>query len=581
MRSRKRLNLNHTTWQDDEKAAGGGRNGHVAVNLGVDYWRIDPVEELQRQVRRTRWRLGIQRFLASLGWCGFATMLIALMLIVAGRFWPLGVDDWIWAVAAIGLAVAGALVWAVATGRGPVDAAIELDCRFGLKERVSSALCLPPTQQETEAGRALIDDAVRRVERVDVASRFAISPGKPLLLPLLPGAVAVLLALLVGPAAVQNRAGAKTDPAAIKRQVKKSSQSLRRKLIGQRKKAQEQGLKDAEQLFKRLEQGTKQLADQAPADRKKALVKLNDLAREMKKRRRQLGGADKVKQQLNRLKDLGQGPAEKFARAVSRGDFKRAMEELDRLKQNLAKGELDEKQRQELARQLAQMKDKLKDLARAHQAAQEDLAKRVDQLRKAGRHDEANRLEEQLDRLRDQLPQMQRLDQLADRLGQCSKCLRQGQLADAGGALENIQADLGDLRRQLDELEMLDEAMDQLAQARNRMVCPHCGGAGCQACQGNRPGLGIGVGRGHGNQPEEKTDSAFYDSRVRQKVGKGTANVVDLVDGPNVKGNVQQQIRQQYDAARQQPTDPLTGRQIPRKHRKHAREYFDRFREGE
>ncbi len=550
------------------------------------------MEELQKQVGRARRRLATQRFLASLGWCGLVTMAVALVLIVVGRFWAIGVEDWVWAAGAIGLAAGIALVWTIASGRSTVNAAIELDSRFGLKERVASALSLPANQHETEAGRALIDDAVSRVERIDVAGRFALSPGKPLLLPLLPGALALLVALLVSPAAVENRAAAKTEAAAVGRQVKKSSKSLRRKLIEQRKKAQKEGLKDAEQLFKRLEQGTKQLTAKNPTDRKKALFKLNDLAKELKNRRRQLGGADKVKQQLDKLKDFGrgQGPAEKFARAVSQGDFKKAMEELDKLKQALSKDGLNEKQKQELADQLDKMKDKLKDLTRAHKTAQEDLQKQVEQARKAGRHEEANRLEEQLQRLQDQLPQMQKLDQLANKLGKCSKCLKQGKAGEAGQALEDMQADLGDLRRQIDELEMLDESLDQLAQARDQMNCQQCDGGGCRACQGaqggqkrqggrggSKPGVGVAGHRG----PEKESDASFYDSQVKQKVGKGAATVVDLVDGPNVKGDVQQQINQQYDTARQQSTDPLTGGRIPRKHRKHALEYFDRFRKGE
>ena len=538
------------------------------------------MEELQRQVRRARRRLGIQRFLASLGWCGLVTALVALVLIIAGRFWPLGVDDWVWAAAAAGLAAAAALVWTLATGGGSTDAAIEIDRRFGLKERVASALGLPAYERETEAGRALVDDALRRVERIDVAGRFGLSPGRPLLLPLLPMVAAILVAILVSPAVLETPADARTDPATVRKQVKKSSQSLRRKLIEQRKKAQKQGLKDAEKLFKRLEQSTKQLTDKTPTDRKKALVKLNDLAQQMKDRRRELGSADEVKQQLNKLKDLGRGPAEKFAKAVAKGDLKQAMEELDKLKQELAKGKLDEQQKKQLAEQLDRMKDKLKKLAEAHQKAQEDLKKQVDQLRKQGQHEEANKLEEQLQRLRDQMPRMKQLDQMADKLGKCSKCLKDGQLGDAGQALEDIQADLGDLRKQLDEMEMLDEAMDQLAEARQQMNCPHCGGAGCKACQGDKPGFGMGEGRGQGDRPEAEDQTNFYDSRVRQKVGQGTASVVDLVEGPNVKGNVQQEIRQQIDTARQQSTDPLTTGQMPRKHRKHARDYFDRFREG-
>jgi hypothetical protein len=201
-------------------------------------------------------------------------------------------------------------------------------------------------------------------------------------------------------------------------------------------------------------------------------------------------------------------------------------------------------------------------------------------LRQAGRLAEADQLEEQLNRLLEKAPQMEQLEQLADQLGRCSKCLRDGQMQEAGDALEKLQAGMENLQEQLEELELIDEAMDQLAQTREQMNCPFCGGAGCENCQGP-PGQGLGAGRGQGARPEAETDSSFYDSQVRQKIGRGTAVVTDLVDGPNVKGDAEEAIQQQFDSARRGSTDPLTGRRMPRKHRQHARQYFDRFREGD
>jgi len=55
--------------------------------------------------------------------------------------------------------------------------------------------------------------------------------------------------------------------------------------------------------------------------------------------------------------------------------------------------------------------------------------------------------------------------------------------------------------------------------------------------------------------------------------------MVELVDGPNVKGNVQQQIQQQVESTKRGETDPLTNRRMPRKHGEHAREYFEGMRE--
>ena len=75
-------------------------------------------------------------------------------------------------------------------------------------------------------------------------------------------------------------------------------------------------------------------------------------------------------------------------------------------------------------------------------------------------------------------PQMDELAKLADKMGQCAKCLQDGQLQDANAAMDQLMAGVGDLQQQLDEMQMLEDAMDQLAQARERMNCPDCDGFG-------------------------------------------------------------------------------------------------------
>lgn len=541
------------------------------------------MEQLKKQVRRAQWYLGVQRFVGVLGWCCFATLLVALALIVVDKFWPTGVEPWVWGSVALALGLMAAVAWAIWSGRGQIDAAIEIDRRFGLKERVSSTLAMSRHQRESDAGQALLEDALRRVERIDVHEHFKVSPGRQVFLPLLPGVLAVLVALLVSPAVVDKSAAADTE--AVKKQVKNSSDSLRKKLIQQRKRAEKQGLKDTRELFRRLERGAEELAAKNPGDRKQALVKLNELARELQKRRRDLSGADSIQKQLRQLKNITQGPADKFLRQISRGEFDKALQQLNELQADLAQGKLSEKQQQELAKQLEEMQKKLQDLIDAQRAAENDLQNRINQGRQAGREDEAEKLQQQLNELRLQLPQMNQLQGLADKLGRCSECLKDGQLMDANAMFSDIQADLNSLQQQLQELQMLDEAMDQLAQCRNQMNCPMCGGAGCQGCMGagmgEGQGVGMGAGQGVGPRPEEQTDVKFRDSSTPQQTGRGSASVVGQVDGPNVKGDVQQQIKEQFDTARREKPDPLTGQRLPRRHAQHVRQYFDRFREGE
>jgi hypothetical protein len=533
------------------------------------------MDVLQQQIRRARRRLTFQRFLDKLGWCWFAALAAALALVAVDKFRPLGVESWAWAAGALAVGLIAAAVWTLLVRGNSLEAAIEIDHRFGLKERVSSALSLSVADRQTDVGEALVADAVRRVERIDVAGRFGVKLPRRLLLPLLPGVLAALVALLISPAGGDKSAVANVDKPAAKQQIKKSTEVVRRQLADRRQQAKKEGLQDAEQLFKKLEEGTKQLGSEA--GKEKALVKLNDLSRMLAQRRQQLGGADKVKQQLDQLKNIDRGPANKLVQALSRGDLQKAMDELKKLQAQVADGKLDEKQKADLAKQLDQMKDKLGKLAEAHRAAQEDLKQRAKQLRQAGQAAEAAKLEEQLQKLAQQAPQMQQMKQMADKLGQCSKCLRQGQCDAAAKALAQMKDQMKDLQKQLDEMEMLDDAMQELAQARDRMGCKKCGGAGCEECQGP-PGEGLGKGRGTGPRPERKTDTRSYDSQVKQKVGQGAAEVVDMVDGPNVKGDVRQQIQQQVDSARKGATDPLTGRRMPKKHGEHTKEYFDGLR---
>ncbi|MHC4178488.1 MAG: hypothetical protein ACYSWU_13335 [Planctomycetota bacterium] len=574
------------------------------------------MNELEKQVRRAHRRLGFRRFLEVLGWCWVATLLVALALIALDMYYPLSINASSWAIeacggggwlehqmaeaargeatgplglgisrwlrllyagglvaAGMGLGLLAAIVWTVATRREPLGTAIEMDRRFGLKERVSSTLSLAPEDRDTKAGRALVKDAVRRLERVDVASRFGVMPGKKVLMPLLPGLLALLVALF--PPMAGSPAAAKVKELEAQQQVKKSTETLRNKLTQRRKAAEDKGLKDAERLFKKLEQGTRDMAG-GKTERKKALAKLNNLSRELKDRRSQLG-TDKIKNELDQLKNIARGPANKFAKAMRDGDFKKAADELKKIQEQLANSELDENEKQQLANQLKQMQDKLNELAEAHQAAQRDLQNQIARMQQAGRSAEASKLQEQLNKLLEQVPQMDQLNDLADQLGQCAECLQDGQLADAADALNQLPANL---QQQVDEMEMLNDAMEQLRMARNQMNCAQCGGAGCQACQGP-PGMGMGAGSGLGPRPEAEEETATYKSQVRQKPGEGTAVVTGEVDGPNRKGDVKQTIQQDFEAARHSNTDPLTGRRIPRKHQKHVEEYFNRFREGE
>ena len=255
------------------------------------------MDTLAKQVARAQRCLTLSRFLTALAWSWFAALLVAAIAIGVAKLWPLGIDGWVWSAAWIGgTLVVGAVAAAVYSWlrrESRLTAAIEIDRRFGLKERVSSTLALPPAERETAIGQALVNDAVRRVERIDVGSRFKLALGRRNLLPLLPAA-AVFGLMFVADKQPEHQANAAQQQIDNKL-VQQSTEELRRKLAERRKEANEKGLPDAGDLFKKIEEGVKQITEKDGADKKQALVKLNVIWRSNSNRASEkLAGDDKL-----------------------------------------------------------------------------------------------------------------------------------------------------------------------------------------------------------------------------------------------------------------------------------------------
>ncbi len=272
---------------------------------------VASMDILRQQIRRAQLRMTLQRFVGRLSTCQFAAPLIAAAAVAARKFWSFPVDGRVWSWAWIGGSVAGgllaAIVWTFWRRQSAIEAAIEIDRRFGLKERVSSSLALTAVERESEAGQALVSDAMSRIDRLDVSDAFVVRPDRWSLLPLLPAAIAFALALFVGDKGSESTVAAKTAGEQTE-QVKKSAQTLEKKLEERRREARKQGLEDAADLFKKLEQGTKDLAEKSDLDRKQALVKLNDLAKEMEKSPRQAGRRRKAETAVQAAQGFATGP---------------------------------------------------------------------------------------------------------------------------------------------------------------------------------------------------------------------------------------------------------------------------------
>ena len=564
------------------------------------------MDDIRRQVRRASRRLLLNRLVDALTWSLFAALLVALVAIAIPKIWPVSIDSRTWAILwIVGALVAGlvaGVAWAIVGQRGELDAAIEIDLRYGLKERVSSALALSPEQWDTQAGKALLEDAQRRVSRIDVRDRFRPQWSWHPLLPMVTAAIVFLVVVLVKDASRDTVAASSTQKAEVKKQVRKSVEELKKRLAERKKEAEAAGLQEADQLIAKFEKAIDELSKN-DVDRKKALVKLNNLSKELSDQRKDVAASERTRDQLKQLKDIQQGPADRIANAMKNGDMKQALDELQKLSDKLRSDDLSDKEKEQLAKQLQQLQKELEKTLGAKQELadkKQQLQDRINELKKNGDLAAAGHLQKQLDRVQQQMdaldqqnPQLQRLEELASKLGQCAQSMKEGKGRQAAQQLDQLAKDLQKMQDQLESLQTLDEMMKEIADAKNAMNCKECGGEGCEACQGGAmamdqnglfsetPGRGMGEGHGLGDRPEEETETGGYRTRVGADPRQGEAIRTGDATGRNVAGNSRESIKKEIAGAFSEDPDPLTHQQLPRREREQTKEYFELLRKGE
>lgn len=547
------------------------------------------MDSIRRQVAQARRRLVLQQFLRVAPWCLFGGLLIAAIALLIPKLFVIPVNPqmwmWGWIGGGLGAGLIVALIWTAVARRGSLDAAIELDQRFGLKERVSSALALPPEELETEIGKALVDDAARRVEMIDIREKFAVSAGWRPLLPVLPALAAFALGLFV-PNAQSPEAKAATTATQQRQRIKATTKELQKKLAQRREEAKAKGLQDAEELFRKITQGIDDLEKKDDVDQKKALVKLNELAKELAERRDSLGDSEKMKQQFDKLKELEKGPADKLAQALKEGNFEKAVEELKQLREKLAKGELTPEDKAQLAKQLEQMQNKLQEMVEAHREAKKDLERKIAQKMAEGDNEAVNKLQKQLDALEKSEKQMERMESMAAKCAECKKAMESGDTKKAAAELAKLQEDLDSMQADMEQLETLSEMMDELAEAKDAMrgdePSDMLGGSPMDE-QMDQFGFGDGMneGQGAGYRPEQETATGTYDSRQRATPKAGAVVRVGDAGGPNQAGKSTESIKEQILTSLSKDSDPLTDQRLPRSQQDHVKEYYQRLRKGE
>src|SRR5262249_1224811 len=241
--------------------------------------------------------------------------------------------------ALVGLATLGGIALAVRRGPSPVSAALSLDERFGLKERVVTTLTLSDEQAATPAGRMVLADAEARLGGVQVADRFPIQlPWRPLAMVPVGLAGVVLLALFWSPRAEADRVPEDQKDLAVSAEAKAAVEQKMKQLAARkpRDKNADKPDPDAKELEK-IEAEIEKFARKARDTREDIRERIKDateLEAEIKRQQQQQAGrVDAMQEQAKQMERLKRkkrdeqkqpGPGRDAADAVARADFDRA-----------------------------------------------------------------------------------------------------------------------------------------------------------------------------------------------------------------------------------------------------------------
>ena len=436
------------------------------------------MQEINKAVSIAQRRLAIGQLFSILTWAAFVSLLIAAVGVAIPKIWHLGFletqnhkDAWLysWTLGAI---VVGFVVTAIITYRklsSRLDVATEIDSRFGLKERVSSALAIDSESAQGPVEQALIEDAQRRVETIEVAEKFELRPRWTGLLPLIPMAIIVML-LFLPDAKVQ--ANATESEEALKREkVRLKVEAFKKKIEQAREQIEAKGLENASEDVKVIAEKIDKLNSDDLQNPKQALVKLNNIKKEIEERQKSVGDSKSFRDNLNKLKDTGKGVAKKIGDALAEGNFEDADKAIKDLAKKLKEGKLTNAEAKQVANQLQDLANNMKQAAEQRQQKIEDLQKQIDKAVQEGDLDKAAQLQQQKETAEQNNKQQQNLDNIANQLQQAAEAMKNGDpqqmkeaMQQAAKAMEGMGEDLQDLKQQMEDMENLQDMEDMIDQ---------------------------------------------------------------------------------------------------------------------
>lgn len=587
------------------------------------------VSTIDQAVRTARSRLVRQSFVNRLGisWAAALSLVVAWFVAQPMLFdHPPESLRWI----VLGSALALGLIIAVVRTRlsSPTNerVALEIDNRFQLRERITTAVALPSELRNSSAGQALFNDAEHKLSRLNVSEKFPLEPRRHLLS--IPVLALVLGAIVLwwNPIAMGlttsdgDDAAQKTQDQTVAAQTPiKKKQPLPPKANADappERPNKGKGLKDLEEeLAKAHDKFAKDPYEDSPEKQREKAAELAMLENKTQKFVEQK--VDKLQElqeqfqkldDLNKDKDFEDGPAKDFNDALSKGDLKKAKEEVDELKKKAKDKKLDEKDQEKLERQLDKIKKELERLDRDKKKENEEqkkereekkkeLEKEIDKAKQENK--DASQLEREREKIEKQEQQEreagEQLKELGESLGGAQKGLETmdlekvaEELDKAGKQIEKIEGEVQDFKEAESQLQKLKEERREAASQGEKgdngektQGAPMPGDGGEKSQEPGKPNKsgpnngGIGAGQRAINE-DAKTGS--QDEKIRSPFDpNGKKTFAGTTRGPAFTKKTEAELGKEIQQRAQEAPAGADAQRLPRDARDSVKEYFEKL----
>ena len=564
---------------------------------------MNPVQDAVRSAKR---RLVLISWIHTSAW--FLCVAVALLVVLRGvqKIAPVVVVPWdIVLPASLGLAVIFALITAIVRAPSALKAAQILDERAGLRESLSTALLAQG--RDDPWSRVVTEEARSRAKGLRVPSAIPLERPRGWGAPI--GAAIALLAVWWLPTRDLTGLLEKQEEARLEEQIEQEVRATVNDAQEQMREIIEKtGIDIEPEDFSTSDDLLNpESAEFIPPDEslRSAIKNLTSVSEKLQEERESEKGQtyDAIREAMKSLTSNESDPASEMARAMARGDFSEAQQQLQKLQEQIEQSGSDPAQREQLAQSLRNIEKQLEQAANNAQQLQEQLEQAgISQQEAQQLARDPQALQQRLESMGIPAPQalsmaqsaqaQQQAQDAASAMSQAASQMAQGlesgdmsqqsqgsqSMSDQLSSMEQLQQDMQALENAMSQAQ---QQMDQLSNAQQQ--CENPGNGSRSQNQLANGGIGPGIGQGgspdiglDANDPGADYTLSREQAKIRVNEG-GPVIASTLVYGSQVRGESTAAFNEAVSSASAQASEAIETKRVPRAYESAVQHYFGRL----